>query len=570
VSPPSATIGRRLIFSLAMLSIAFGTAELLARVLGREVLELNASPKPSADEDNPNLMGNPYLLYELAPGERFEKGIEISINSYGIRGPEWSAQKPDGVRRVMALGDSSVYGFGVEDDQVFTALMDDALGAGVEVINSAVPGYSTYQIINLLEIRSLSLQPDLLLVGCIWSDNNFDSFVDRELLAAYSSFRNQRARWLHHQLERSALFSILDYKLRVLRKFPEERRVGWMLGRGEKVGSRRVPIDEYARNLETISELAERSGAELAFMVLPNREDLVSSHDSGAAWDPYRQVMRDTAARHGAPLMELPAHYVASGLSADDLFLDEMHPTAKGHQIWADLALSTLAERGWTEGDSILRDPAPGPIPDYSDPFVEGHHAPPPDEAAAMPSPGEEVRESVQQESPPAGGSTAAWSVSGTLLVPQEHDGIPVQLDVMEVGASQPVILGTRRLTNSGAFVVLLNKQVDRVAFIAYLDTEGDGPGAGDMRIELHSAGLALPDEGKLEGVELDLSEGVITQTFGEGEAPPPQEGEPTRQPIVTDQPPGSMPDLPAAATTSQPGVIVTDQSIDSAPGRAP
>jgi lysophospholipase L1-like esterase len=525
---PRTSIARRLGFSLVMLGIVLGTAEGMARLLGGEVLEQASSPLPVGEEGDTNLMGNPFLLYEMAPGERFEKDIHIAINSYGLRGPEWSRDKPAGTRRVMALGDSSVYGFGVQDDQVFTARLDQNLGESVQVINSAVPGYSTYQTINLLQIRSLSLKPDLLLVGCIWSDNNFDSFVDRDLLAAYSSFRNSHARTVHEALGSSALYTILDYKLRVLRTFPEERRVGWMVGRGEKIGERRVPIQEYARNLETIVELAHDAGAEVAFMVLPNREDLITVYEAGAAWDPYRQVMRDTAQRHGAPVLELPELFRQTGLEADQLFLDEMHPTAQGHTLWADLVLSTLEDRGWSEGQPLERDPQPSPVPAYEDIFVTGEHAPP-EGAEPPPDP------SLQDHR-----GTAAGRISGTVTVPDAYAGSPIQLDAMAGGTSQPAVLGTQRLEGAGSFELLLSDSASVVVFIAYIDTNGDGPGPGDTRIDLFGGGIELPEDGVLEGITLDLGSGTTTQTFAEGatQAQPAVDGAPaTTGPIVTDQP---------------------------------
>ncbi len=540
-----------------MLCIVLGTAEGLARLLGREALQQAASPPPESVEGAPNLLGNPYLLYEMAPGKRFENDIDVAINAYGLRGPEWTRDKPAGVRRIMALGDSSVYGFGVEDDEVFTARLGQAMGESVQVINAAVPGYSTYQTINLLQIRALSLEPDLLLVGCIWSDNNFDSFVDRDLLAAYSTFRNHRARAVKETLKRSSLYTILDYKLRVLRKFPEDRRVGWMIGRGEKIGQRRVPIQEYAANLEIITELAHDAGAEVAFMVLPNREDLTMVHQSGAAWDPYRQVMRDTATRHGAPLMYLPELFEETGLEADELFLDEMHPTAKGHALWADLVLETLDELSWPDGQPAERDPQPSPLPAYEDPFVEGDHAPP--EGA---------------EPPPAHGSAdqpdpTAPRIVGTLLAAEGQEDTTFQLDVITAGVSQPTILGTQRAQGGGSFEIYLNDRVEAVAFIVYIDSNGDGPGPGDTRIDLFTTGLELPDEGDLEGVELDLSTGTAVQTFdgSAATAQPPRDASnegpadlppvPSTGPLVTDQS-GTIPG-------QQPGTIVTDQPAGGA-----
>lgn len=521
---------RSVLYSLVMSCLVLGTTELLVRALAHEALQQAASPLPATQEGAPNLMGNPYLLFEMAPGDRLENGIHVTIGPMGLRGPEWSAEKPVGIRRVMAVGDSSVYGFGVEDDEVFTSRLGTALGPSVQVINAAVPGYSTYQTINLLEIRALALAPDLLLIGSIWSDNNFDSFVDADLLAAYSSFRNRRARTVSDLLRHSALFRLLDYKLRVLRQFPAERRVGWMVGRGEKIGKRRVPIQEYARNLETMVELAHESGAEVAFMVLPNREDLTRIYTSGAAWDPYRKVMRDAAARHGAPVLDLPEVFEVSGQGADVLFLDEMHPTAQGHALWAGAVEALLRERGWTDGRPIEGEPAPGPIPAYEDIYVEGAHAPP-DPPPQDPSLSAQASTPVQVVGP---------RVEGVVLTPAGQETTPLQIDAIALGGTTATIAGSARAPAAGPFAMDLQAQAARIGFQVYLDAAGDGPSAGDPRYDLFPEGLEVPAEG-LRGVVLDLSQGQRIDTFSGSATPPPASPAAPQAPsgsgpIVTDQ----------------------------------
>ncbi len=501
---------RRLLFSVAMFVIVLGTAELAARFLGTAAIELASSPLPLAEEGAPNLLGNPYLLWEMSPGLRQEMEIDVHINRYGLRGTEWELDKPEGIRRVMAVGDSSVYGFGVHDDQVFTAFLDQALGDKVQVLNSAVPGYSTYQIINLLEIRSLAFQPDLLIVASLWSDNNFDSFVDSDMLAAYSSFRNRSSRGVKERLKASSLFTVLDYKLRVVRKFPEERRVGWMVGRGEKIGKRRVPINEYARNLETMAELAHGVGCELLFVILPNSEDMLSTYEQGAAWDPYREVMADSARRHGAPLLDMPELFRASRRAQDELFLDEMHPTALGHRMIADAIHQRLVADGWMSGVPLERDPVPSAIPTWTDPFSEGEHsapdqpAPDPSTLAAQPKPEEAPR----------------VSIAGQVVAP-DFPQSPIQLDIITQAGSTHRILGTHRLPTPGPFELQVEGTPTSVAFIIYVDENGDGPGPGDTRIDLTSSPIPVPEAGELTDVVLDLSQGSAVRTFAADEQPP-------------------------------------------------
>jgi hypothetical protein len=53
---------------------------------------------------------NPVLGYELRPGA--PDGRRFRISSAGLRGREYSLQKPDAVFRIAAIGDSITYGMG--------------------------------------------------------------------------------------------------------------------------------------------------------------------------------------------------------------------------------------------------------------------------------------------------------------------------------------------------------------------------------------------------------------------------------------------------------------------------
>lgn len=495
-SPP---LGRRLVYALVVLAFFLGSAEVLARLFGQEVLEEASSPPPESVDGTPNLQGNPYLLWEMVPGERYEMGVTARINRLGLRGPDRSPQPPAGVRRIMAVGDSSVFGFGVADEEVFTAVLDEQLGESVQVINSAVPGYSTYQIINLLEIRALALQPDVLIVGALWSDNNFDSFVDREVLSAYHTFGSTWSRRIRRVALHSTLFRILDYRLRVERKLPQARKVGWMVGRGEPIGPRRVALNDYARNLETITQIAHERDCEVMFLILSNEEDLEPSGEGPAAWDPYRRAMRDTARRHGAPVVDVPALFRESGLTNEDLFLDEMHPTATGHRIIAEAVYAVLEERGWIAGEPLETDPEPGPVPTYEDPFVENTAEPLPEPTAGQPGPPAED----------------APSLTGEVVAPRYEQGV-IQLDFIDADRDPPQVVATARLEGPGTFEVRLLTETRHLRWVAYLDENADGPGPGDTRIEGEGDPLALSDTGPGEPVIIDLSEGRAIRTFAD------------------------------------------------------
>lgn len=312
---------------------------------------------------------DPFLLWDMPPGQRSEQGVVVNVNSRGMRGPDFVVPKPSGTRRILALGDSSVYGFGVEDSEVFTSVMQKELGSPVEVLNGAVGGYSTIQSLRFLYRNIRDIDPDLILIANLWSDNNFDSFVDRELLEAYSGHKPVPTHGLYRYLSRSQLFKSLDYMMRYQQLHQEGHRLTWMPGHGKPDGRRRVELNDYARNLDKMVQLAKEQGGEAMFLILANKEDAEGSGAPFKAWDPYRQAMRDTATRYGSFVVDLPEVLTASKQAASALFWDQMHPTALGHKLIGEAVVKELKARGWPE-KPIMRNPDGGPITEYSDPFL--------------------------------------------------------------------------------------------------------------------------------------------------------------------------------------------------------
>lgn len=93
-----------------------------------------------------------------------------SINSLGFRDPPMSLEKRPGQRRVLFLGDSMTWGWGVNDGERFTDLVAGALGERVEVFNAAVPGYGTDQQLWTLEARGDEIAPDLVVLVFVLND----------------------------------------------------------------------------------------------------------------------------------------------------------------------------------------------------------------------------------------------------------------------------------------------------------------------------------------------------------------------------------------------------------------
>ncbi|MBX3464367.1 MAG: hypothetical protein KF830_14455 [Planctomycetes bacterium] len=91
-----------------------------------------------------------------------------TTNSLGWRDDEFLPERAAGRRRLLALGDSFVFGFGVDQGERFTELLEDDR---VEVVNLGVCAWGTDQQVLLSERELPRLRPDVVLwVVCVAND----------------------------------------------------------------------------------------------------------------------------------------------------------------------------------------------------------------------------------------------------------------------------------------------------------------------------------------------------------------------------------------------------------------
>lgn len=110
-----------------------------------------------------------------AEGWLADIGYHIRINSNGHRGPEQTLEKPEGVFRILGLGDSFSFGWGVEEEHTFLRILEKTLrakGHRVEVLNAAVPAWHSVQSLAYLKKRGVRFKPDLVLAEFFIDDVN--------------------------------------------------------------------------------------------------------------------------------------------------------------------------------------------------------------------------------------------------------------------------------------------------------------------------------------------------------------------------------------------------------------
>jgi hypothetical protein len=121
---------------------------------------------------------NKSLAYEIKPNLDTEFGHRsLKTNSDGMReSRDYAREKPANTLRIIGIGDSGMFGWACNQGENYLDALEDRLNLRpgplkYEVLNLAVPGYNTYQEVELLRYKGLDFTPDVVIVG--WCDNDF-------------------------------------------------------------------------------------------------------------------------------------------------------------------------------------------------------------------------------------------------------------------------------------------------------------------------------------------------------------------------------------------------------------
>lgn len=100
--------------------------------------------------------------------------IHVKISSQGLRDNFYKPDPSPQTARVLVLGDSIGWGYGVEQNERFTEIIE-AGDPGLEIVNACVSGYGTGQELLYLKKRGVQFQPDIVLL--LIHENDFENIL---------------------------------------------------------------------------------------------------------------------------------------------------------------------------------------------------------------------------------------------------------------------------------------------------------------------------------------------------------------------------------------------------------
>ncbi len=317
-------------------------------------------------------------LFRGRPGVEGEiLGTNYKINSDGFRGPVHAIPRPPGGLRIVVLGDSIAFGFGVREEQTFPRVLEALLAerapaAEVEVINLGTGGYSAWNEARLLEDVGVAYEPDLVLVQFSINDLNDPSihfgaqtklilgnipdaaFPDPTRRTGVDPVRQLFVRACHVSKLCTAL------RLRTAARIKPKRRSR------EYIRAFKEPVERTDRvewrwledRYDEMAATTAAAGAQFAVLAFPYQQQLI-----GRKAHPVSQHLESMAQKGGWLLIDPLARF-REARGSKRLFMDLWHPTILGHRIAAEELLHGLAcENALGEAARVAVTAPPCPTP---------------------------------------------------------------------------------------------------------------------------------------------------------------------------------------------------------------
>ncbi len=345
-----ASIGRFLLAVLATLVLA----EIVLRVIG----------PPDSDQDTRSfheVRPDKEWIYGLRPGASGTfPGSELvyHANADGFRDRTYARPKPEGVFRIVALGDSVTFGVGVPLERTWTKTLEERLnvlaaregGPRFEVMGLGVGGYNPYNQAALLDDVGLTYEPDLVLVQFCINDLN-DPTAHFDLHTRLHLGTIPDAAYPDPSLRREppkppgALLKLCRYSRLCSLVDDAQLAADALFISGEEVQSAMRPVEDDDGPqwpwLESMYRRIDASsgevGSRFAVLAFPYRQQL-----EGTGGHPVTERLVAMGERNGWTTVD-PLEAFRAAVAQTPLFLDSWHPTAAGHRIAASETARTLA-----------------------------------------------------------------------------------------------------------------------------------------------------------------------------------------------------------------------------------
>jgi hypothetical protein len=259
------------------------------------------------------ISSNPKFGHVQVPNSASElQGIDITINSLGMRGPELHLDAPG--RKILLLGSSITLGWGVSEEQTIRAQLERNLGQGHQVLNGGVGNYNTDRSVAYFkENWRETVKPDTVVVHYFVNDAEYlppsesNFFLRHSQLAVMIYYIAQGLVKGSHDLA-----AVTEHYRSVYR--PDSK--GFVAMKAA---------------LDDLKEMADADGFKVVFSMVPDIHQL-----EAYPFDFIHDTMRDLVKEYGWEFLDFQDNL--NGYEGPELWTipGDPHPNALAHRIMAE------------------------------------------------------------------------------------------------------------------------------------------------------------------------------------------------------------------------------------------
>jgi lysophospholipase L1-like esterase len=359
------------------------------------ILEWGAGWRLYSSHHNAGLIWGPYSVVEHATDEF---SYQARINNLGFRDRDLAVRRT-GAKRVLAIGDSFTYGWGVDAEDSWPKAMERELrqgGLNVEVANLGAPGAGPREYAALAERAIPLLRPDLIVVAVLQADDLFQAAespaerpetASQRVLRAFRAFypnlmqmvspldtkqvhvskEELRATWRKQVQDflgqmtaaEKARFENLSSQVRAAYQagglnpgllYMAMRHGEFLMETCDVAGKGRRGIEETAKELVKIRQYAERAHADLLVLPVPYRA-YVSLRDQAEmaglgfhveeemlSWSTPDEAIQEACQGAQVQFLSVTAEFRERGRANDLYFKWDGHLNKAGHGAFGELA----------------------------------------------------------------------------------------------------------------------------------------------------------------------------------------------------------------------------------------
>lgn len=313
---------KNLALSAVVFLLCLALAEVILRFMGYGNVEI--------------YQADPLVYWRLKPNQRCYTKIDrkpVRVNAQGTRGANFSPQKPSNTVRIVSLGDSRTFGWGLAEAETYSSVLEkhlqEKLGPNrrVEVINCGVNAWSFPQMSVFFRTCALRWNPDVVVLGDanLWtqfSQDNDPAFVRKFMSRVRLKNFLRRFALYHYVVE----VQLQDYYQRYKSKFvPVDPTRDELFQEQQK----KDPDAFFRKAIDSLCSTALSNRVQPLLVFIPTQDSLLGTNASVRA---VQRAKENVSQKYHVPLLDLTADLQPR---ARELYLDAdpVHLNAAGNEI---------------------------------------------------------------------------------------------------------------------------------------------------------------------------------------------------------------------------------------------